>query len=82
MQNLLTIFQNAGNIIRKESALKNVLDDLPFPLEEYNMKVSNNSTFLDIGSGFGKPVFHAAMQTGCSSYGVEIVPARVTFCID
>ena len=37
----------------------------------------NGSSFLDIGSGFGKPVFHAAMQTACPSYGVEIVPVRV-----
>lgn len=45
--------------------------------ERFNMSASKNSTFLDIGSGFGKPVFHAAMQTGCKSFGVEIVPARV-----
>ena len=46
-------------------------------MDEYDMTVENGSTFIDIGSGFGKPVFHAAMQTGCESYGVEIVPARV-----
>lgn len=34
---------------------------LPYPLESYNM--TQHSSFLDIGSGFGKPVFHAAMQT-------------------
>ncbi len=28
--------------------------------EYFDMK-QLNSTFLDIGSGFGKPVFHAAM---------------------
>ena len=55
---------------------------MPFPLEDYSMKIDNKSSFLDIGSGFGKPVFHAAMQTGCESYGVEIVPARVSFCED
>jgi hypothetical protein len=48
----------------------------------YDMSASADSTFLDIGSGFGKPVFHAALQTGCPSLGVEIVPARVTFCED
>jgi cyclopropane fatty-acyl-phospholipid synthase-like methyltransferase len=37
---------------------------------------------LDIGSGFGKPVFHAAIQIGCSSIGVEVVPARVEYCMD
>ena len=45
--------------------------------ERLNMSADQGSTFLDIGSGFGKPVFHAAMQTGCKSFGIEIVPARV-----
>lgn len=48
--------------------------------EDYNLTA--NSTFIDIGAGFGKPVFHASMQTGCHSLGVEIVPARVEYCID
>ena len=45
--------------------------------------MSGKSTFLDIGSGFGKPNFHAAMQ--CfprESLGVEVVPARVLYCWD
>lgn len=46
------------------------------------MSVEQGSTFLDIGSGFGKPVFHAAMQTACKSFGVEIVPVRVAFSDD
>ena len=33
--------------------------------EYYDMSQTEGSTFLDIGSGFGKPVFHSAMQTGC-----------------
>ena len=49
---------------------------------QYDMLSNEGSTFLDIGSGFGKPVFHAAIQTSCESYGVEIVPARVYFCED
>lgn len=27
----------------------------------YDMSAKEGSTFLDIGSGFGKPVFHSAM---------------------
>jgi hypothetical protein len=46
------------------------------------MIVDNNSSFIDIGSGFGKPVFHSAIQTGCPSYGIEVVPARVAFTLD
>ena len=59
-----------------------MINDLPFPVQEYNMCIENRSTFLDIGSGFGKPNFHAAMQTGCHSRGVEVVPARVSFATD
>ena len=46
----------------------------------YDMSAAKSSTFLDIGAGFGKPVFHSALQTGCESIGIEIVPARVIFC--
>lgn len=49
-------------------------------LQTYNMNC--DSLFLDIGSGFGKPNFHAAMQVGCISKGIEVVPARVEFCKD
>jgi hypothetical protein len=55
---------------------------LPFKPEEYNM-LPNKSTFLDIGSGFGKPNFHAAMQVfPKESIGVEVVEARVVYSID
>ena len=54
--------------------------DLPFPLAENNL--THTSTFLDIGSGFGKPVFHASMQAYCRSKGIEVVPARVIFSMD
>ena len=37
---------------------------------------------MDIGSGFGKPCFHAAMYAGCRAKGIEIVPARVSYCMD
>jgi hypothetical protein len=33
---------------------------LPFKAEEYKF-ITQKTTFLDIGSGFGKPNFHAAM---------------------
>ena len=44
--------------------------------------LSQKSYFLDIGSGFGKPIFHCALQAGCVCQGVEVVPARVEFCQD
>ena len=66
-------------MIKADTNLAKIVSDLPYPLEEYNMALERNSTFIDIGSGFVKPVFHSAMQTGCPSYGVEIVPARVAY---
>ena len=48
--------------------------------EDYNM--TKDSKYLDIGSGFGKPVFHAEFQVGCESKGIEVVPARAEFCLD
>ena len=62
--------------------MKKLLKTTPYSIGDYNMTSQNESSFLDIGAGFGKPVFHAAMQTACISVGVEIVPARVAFCAD
>ena len=80
-QNLLTVFQNAGILVQKDTNLASIARHLPFPIEEYSMTADNKSTFLDIGSGFGKPVFHCAMQTGCRSYGVEIEEVRRGFSV-
>ena len=49
-------------------------------VDSYNL--TKDSYFLDIGSGFGKPVFHCAYQVGCICQGIEVVPARVEFCLD
>ncbi|KAL1671184.1 histone methylation DOT1, partial [Schizophyllum commune] len=37
--------------------------------------LSQRSTFVHLGCGFGKLVTQAAMQTGCRSYGIESQPA-------
>ena len=74
--NLITVMQKCTDVLLSEEQKKTV----PFPLEEYNL--THESTFLDIGSGFGKPVFHASLQTYCKSTGVEVVPARVAFTDD
>ena len=82
MTNLMNLFQNASILIKdyidKGKLLNNSLKYQN--VEDYNM--NQNSFFLDIGSGFGKPVFHAAFQVGCKSVGYEVVPARVEFCLD
>lgn len=38
-------------------------------------KLNENSLFLDLGSGVGNVVAQASVQTGCRSYGIEILPA-------
>lgn len=43
-------------------------------LSEYIL--NENSRFLDIGSGFGKPCFNASYISGCLSHGVEIQALR------
>lgn len=42
-------------------------------------KLRENSLFLDLGSGVGNVVVQASLQTGCRSYGIELMPgpARV-----
>ena len=57
MTQLLTLMQNTVKLVPEDKM--NLLNE---PIEEYNL--TSQSRFLDIGSGFGKPVFHAAMQVG------------------
>jgi len=81
MTSLYNLFQNISKLIsyncQKSNEFENLLIYQP---EQYNMTC--NSAFLDIGSGFGKPVFHSALQVGCYSKGIEVVPARAEFCLD
>lgn len=37
-------------------------------------KLDENSLFLDLGSGVGNVVAQASLQTGCRSYGIELMP--------
>lgn len=39
--------------------------------------MTSSSTFLDIGSGYGRPVFHAAIKMGVRAHGIEYIPMRV-----
>jgi hypothetical protein len=39
--------------------------------------LGKSSRFLDIGSGYGKPCFHAFLETGANCEGVEFCPSRV-----
>ena len=37
--------------------------------------LTESSLFLDLGSGVGNVVLQASLETGCTSYGIEIMPA-------
>ena len=39
------------------------------------------TSFLDFGSGFGKVVFHVAAKSIVHCYGIEILCARVSYCL-
>jgi hypothetical protein len=43
-------------------------------------KLTPDSVFLDIGSGFGYPNFVATATVGCEGLGIEIVNRRVLDC--
>jgi len=75
MTHIINLLQNITKLIPPKHYCL-----LKEPVEEYEM--SMKSRFLDIGSGFGKPVFHVAMQAGCEAKGIEVVPARVEFAVD
>lgn len=58
------------------SRLLHMLETLP----EEDLRLGSNSTFLDIGSGFGKVVFHAKLFSGVNnSVGIEY-PSNVGLC--
>jgi len=40
--------------------------------------LGEDSLFLDLGCGVGNVVLQASLQTGCRSFGVEIMPAPAT----
>jgi [histone H3]-lysine79 N-trimethyltransferase len=37
--------------------------------------LNQNSLFIDLGSGVGNVVTQASLQSGCTSYGIELMPS-------
>jgi H3 lysine-79-specific histone-lysine N-methyltransferase len=37
--------------------------------------LKKDSLFMDLGSGVGNVVLQASLETGCTSYGIEVMPA-------
>ena len=81
MVGLFNLFQNISQLISFYIQNNSLPEKkLKYEINDYNIK--KDSLFLDIGSGFGKPIFHCAYQVGCKCLGIEVVPARTEFSID
>lgn len=78
MLKFFNLLQNISDVIKSLKDFPKI--KLIGDVDSYNL--TSNSLFLDIGSGFGKPVFHSAFQLNCESLGIEVVPARVEYCLD
>jgi tRNA G46 methylase TrmB len=59
-------------------SLEKVLDIITTSIDNQEYRLTGSSKgFIDIGSGFGKVVFHVAFATGISRcHGIEYVPVR------
>jgi hypothetical protein len=57
MVKFFNMLQNIDKMFKPEHE-----EFMKYKKEEYCLTADD--TFIDIGSGFGKPVFHAAMQVG------------------
>jgi H3 lysine-79-specific histone-lysine N-methyltransferase len=44
--------------------------------------LKEDSLFLDLGSGVGNVVVQASLQTGCRSYGIELMPIPARVALD
>lgn len=56
----------------------NVYGELQYPFCSQifrDTKLKSTQTFLDLGSGVGNVVLQAALEVGCESWGIEMMPA-------
>ncbi|EAU93345.2 histone-lysine N-methyltransferase [Coprinopsis cinerea okayama7 len=77
-----TVGPNVRKLKRYEAFSSTVYGELMPNLVYEILKITNlneNSLFLDLGSGVGNVVVQASLQTGCRSFGIELMPepARV-----
>jgi hypothetical protein len=69
-----TVSPGYGEITQR--CFDSILHYLQYEIED-ELKLNQNSRFLDIGSGFGKCIVHAKLRTECkASMGIEYVPKR------
>lgn len=77
-----TVGPNVRKLKRYEAFSSTVYGELMPSLVDEMIRVSGlneDSLFVDLGSGVGNVVVQASLQTGCRSFGIELMPepARV-----
>ncbi|KAJ3514934.1 hypothetical protein NLJ89_g2077 [Agrocybe chaxingu] len=77
-----TVGPNVPSLKQYEAFSSTVYGELMPSLAERIIQqtgLNEDSLFLDLGSGVGNVVVQASLQTGCTSYGIELMqhPARV-----
>lgn len=74
-----TVAETNGEL--RPSSISRILEALCALPEPYAL--CRESRFLDVGSGFGRVVFHTRMMVRCAQcHGVEYVLQRVALCFD
>lgn len=66
---MVNALKNVSHYIEKMK-VENVYNNGEYK-KTYDM--NENSIFLDIGSGMGKPCLHLAVSVDCLSFGIELV---------
>ncbi|KAH9487179.1 Histone-lysine N-methyltransferase, H3 lysine-79 specific [Psilocybe cubensis] len=77
-----TVGPNVPSLKHYEAFSSTVYGELMPSLAQEMIRITElkeDSLFLDLGSGVGNVVVQASLQTGCTSYGIELMPhpARV-----
>lgn len=77
-----TVGPNVPSLKRYEAFSSTVYGELMPSLAQEMINITRlkeDSLFVDLGSGVGNVVVQASLQTGCRSYGIELMPhpARV-----
>ena len=72
-----TVGPNIRNLRRYEAFSSTVYGELMPPFIHEIVQITGlnqDSLFIDLGSGVGNVVVQASLQSGCTSYGIELMP--------
>ncbi|RXW15085.1 hypothetical protein EST38_g10773 [Candolleomyces aberdarensis] len=80
-----TVGPNVPKLRHYEAFSSTVYGELMPNLVEDILRITNlreDSLFLDLGSGVANVVVQASLQTGCESYGIELMEAPARVAVD